>query len=277
MLSLNALNEKYNIKTDFLSYHRIKSAIVIGSKRLNYKTYDPDFSCIKTPRQPILFKICNFQKKGCRVFYQTLRARDLLINSTEAAEKKWQTEINMTFSINFWDKCWNLIKNLDIDNKSRWLQFQIVRYILPTNYTVNKYNPHQDPNCSFCPVGLHLEKIPYLFWECPKVMQLWWSVENFLQIFYPTFRISKKKAIFGDTEANNEINTILMWTKTHLWSQKFTSKRVDFPSFMSFIKQKLKLLMMVAQKKVNLYNFLGRWGKIVEFLGIEILPNFTVQ
>ena len=68
-----------------------------------------------------------------------------------------------------------------------------------------------------------------------------------------------------------------MWTKRNLWSQKFTSKRVDFVSFMSFIKQKLKLLMMVAQKKVNLYNFLGRWGKIVEFLGIEILPHFTVQ
>ena len=110
ILSLNDLNVKYNIKTDFLSYHRIKTAIELGSRRLNHKTYDPYLSCIQTPRQPILFKICNLQRKGCRVFYQTLRARELLLNSTEAAEKKWHSEINMTFSINFWNNCWNLIK-----------------------------------------------------------------------------------------------------------------------------------------------------------------------
>ena len=183
----------------------------------------------------------------------------------------------MTFSINFWNNCWNLIKNPEIDNKTRWLQFQIVRYILPTNYTVNKYNPQQDPNCSFCPSDSHYEQLPYLFWDCPKVRQFWLSLENFLKIIYPSFIISKTKAIFGDTVANNPINTVLMWAKRYLWSQKFTTKRLDLSSFQSSISHKVKLLMMVSQKRGNLSKFLERWGKIVDILGIEILPNFTIQ
>ena len=77
--------------------------------------------------------------------------------------------------------------------------------------------------------------------------------------------------------ANNPINTVLMWAKRYLWSQKFTTKRVDFSSFKSSISHKVKLLMMVSQKRGDLSKFLERWGKIVDFLGIEILPNFTIQ
>ena len=77
--------------------------------------------------------------------------------------------------------------------------------------------------------------------------------------------------------ANNPINTVLMWAKRYLWSQKFTTKRLDLSSFQSSISHKVKLLMMVSQKRGNLSKFLERWGKIVDILGIVILPNFTIQ
>ena len=239
------LNDKYNIKLDFLSYHRIKTSIELGSKRLNDKTSNLDLSDLVAPRQPILFKLCNLKKRGCKIFYKTLRARDFTANSTEAAEKKWQNVINMTFSIRFWDDCWNLLRNIYIDNNTRWIQYQIVKYILPTNYSVNKYNPNQNPNCTFCHFNSHLEQLPYLFWDCPKVKHFWMGVENFLKIFHPTFRLSQRKAIFGATEETDEVNAILLWSKRYIWVQKFTSKKLETTDFYNFIKHKISLHVMV--------------------------------
>ena len=269
MLTLTELNENYDIKLDFLRYHRVKTIIELGSERLNYKILNPDYSDICIPRQPILFKLSNLSKKGCRIFYRTLRARDLLSNSTEAAESKWQKEIKLTFSIKFWDDGWKLIKNPNIDNKSKWIQLQINRFILPTNYSVNKYNPNQDPGCSFCPQNSHLEKLQFLLWDCPKVNSFWTHVETFLRYFYPSYKLSKQKAIFGDTESDNEINTIIFWSKRYLWTQKFTSKKLDLDNYFKFIKQKVRDLLMVMQYRDRLLDFLKGWSKIAAFFEIE--------
>ena len=277
LLTLEELNSKHNIKLDFLSYHRIKTAIELGSKRLSHKTTNFDLSDIRAPRQPVLFKVCNLKSVGCKIFYQTLKARDFMMNSTEAAETKWHNSINMTFSIKFWDDCWKLIRNKYIDNKTRWIQYQIIRYILPTNYSVSKYNPNQNPSCTFCHFNSHLEQLPYLFWECPKVKQFWLNVETFLQVFQFNFKLNLRKAIFGATEANDEVNAILLWSKRFIWVQKFTSKKLETAAFYDFIRHKIELHMMVAQEKESLDKFLKGWGKIVEFLGIGVLPKLAIQ
>ena len=270
LLTLQELNLKYRLNLDFLSYHRIKLAIELGSKRLNYKILGSDLSDIVTPRQPILFKISNLRKKGCKIFYEILRAKDFLMNSTEAAELKWQKEINLTFSVKFWDECWKMIKNPIIDNKTRWIQFQINRFILPTNFSVNKYNINQDPNCSFCPPNTHLEELSYLLWDCPKVRQFWFSIEIFLNLFFPSYKLNKKKAIFGDTESDKVINMILMWGKRYIWRQKFTTRRLDMATFHDFLKYKVNELMRIMQFKIKLDEFLERWGKIVNFYALPI-------
>ena len=200
-----------------------------------------------------------------------------MVNSTEVAEKKWQREINATFSIKFWDDCWNLLKNPHIDNKVKWLQFQIIRHILPNNYSVNKYNFNQTPDCSFCPPPSHLEQLQFLLWDCPKVNHFWLEVEVFLNIFYPSFFLSKRKAIFGDKEADIVVNTILLWSKRFLWVQKFTTKKLNIVAYIKFLKNNLRELMLIWQLKNKFYDFMRLWGKLLEYFEIEKIPAFTIH
>ena len=103
ILTLQEINQKYNINLDFLSYHRVRKTIEHGSEKLGHKTFNPELSDAVSPRQPLLFKLSNLQQKGCRVFRHILRVRDFMVNSIEVAERKLQSEINATFSIKFWD------------------------------------------------------------------------------------------------------------------------------------------------------------------------------
>ena len=109
-----------------------------------------------------------------------------------------------------WDKIWKMQKNAICSNKMKWINLQILRFLLPTNYSVSKFKPNQDPGCSFCPN--HLEKLPNLVWSCPVVGEFWEMVGNILNFYFPDFRLGRKEAIFGDSKSNGDsvINTMIL-------------------------------------------------------------------
>ena len=273
LLSQSALNSKLSLNIDFLSYHRIKASINQGSKNLNFKTFHPDLSDTGSPRLPPLHKLSCLQTKGCGIFYQTLRAREISQINTAKSESKWHEELGTTFSVQFWDTIWKLHKNQFISNRMKWVQLQINRFILPTNYSVNKYQPSQDPSCSFCPAGKHLERLSNLFWECPLVQNFWEMVENVLKSCTPNFKLGKKEAIFGDmnTTATSVENTVLLLSREYIWVQKFTSKKLENNSYINFLKNEVTQLFEIIQIKdiTKTNEFIKCWLPILNFLEVD--------
>ena len=150
------------------------------------------------------------QAKGCRVFYTVLKSRDWTGASSVDCENKWQTELGTNFSVDFWNRIWKINKYSIVSNKLKWINLQITRFILPTNYTVNKYNPNQDPRCSYC--NLHLERLPDLIWSCPVVRGFWSIVGTILTTYFPEFNLGRKEAIFGNVKSKGSsvINTMIL-------------------------------------------------------------------
>ena len=132
-----------------------------------------------------------------------------------------------TFSINFWDKIWQVNKDSLVSNKMKWSNLQILKFILPTNYSVNKYKPLQDPRCSFCIA--HSERLPDLIWGCLVVRDFWEMVGNILTSYFPNFILGRKEAIFGEIKSRGDsvINTVILLAKQFPWRQKFGSKNID--------------------------------------------------
>ena len=64
----------------------------------------------------------------------------------------------------FWERCYDLNRNLFFDNKLKWFQYQITRGTLKTNRIVSKFNREVRQECTFCQV--EIESISHLFYEC---------------------------------------------------------------------------------------------------------------
>ena len=271
LLTREEFNYKFSLNIDFLTFHRITASISQASKNLNNKTFNPDLTDPGSPRLPTLHKLSCLQTKGCGIFYQTLRAKEIYKRSTIKSENKWHNELTSTFSVQFWDNIWKLLHNPYVSNRMKWVQLQINRFLLPTNSSVNKYNPSQDPNCSFCPNGNHFERISTLFWSCPVVQEFWKMVENILQFHSMGFKITKKEAIFGDiiTRAESVENTVLLFSREFIWIQKFTTKKLDDTIFINFMKNQLKQLVHIAFTKNKSTNFLKCWGPILSFFDVD--------
>ena len=252
---METLNTHYNAKLNFLNFHRLNQVIKNAAKYLNFKIFDKNSSDISLPRLPLIHKISTAQSKGCRTFYRTLKAREWEENSTTKCEEKWQSELGTRFSVIFWDRVWNLNKYLLCSNKMKWVNLQILRYILPTNYTVNKYKDNQDPRCSFC--ANHDERLSTLVWSCLVVREFWTMVGNIISNYFPHFNLGRKEAIFGDynTKGNSIINTMIILAKQFIWNQKFGSKSLGEVDYILFMRKELSFLKNIMRFKGEFAEF----------------------
>ena len=110
LLNLEQLNKKYDLKLNFLNFHRIKTAIINSAKSLNNKIFDINISDTNSPKLPPIHKVSCMASKGCRVFYDIQKAREWTWLGTRNCETKWQEELGTTFSVDFWNLIWKLNK-----------------------------------------------------------------------------------------------------------------------------------------------------------------------
>ena len=269
ILNSQELNRKYNIQLDFLSYNKIKTSINSAANKLNHKIYDPMKSDCKTPRLPILFKIAIQVSKGCSAFYAIFRSKENMNRNTSTSETKWQAKLSTTFSINFWDKIFKIPQKMLVDNKIIWTQIQINKHLLPTNYTVNKYDNSVNPACSFCQI--HPEELHFLMWGCGVVRQFWAMVENMIANFYPRFVLGRKEAIFGHfgSDGNSIFNTLLVLSRYFIWKMKFTKNILDEVDYLNYIKQKLELIHYCIKAKEKQKEFNDEWKLILNHFDID--------
>ena len=102
------------------------------------------------PLKPTLVDIATSIKKGCSIYYKFLNKKATLNNKMYIREEKWHNELGTVFSLDFWNQARTLCSKIDFDNQLKWLQFQIVRNCLQTNYIVNHFKPNVPKFCTFC-------------------------------------------------------------------------------------------------------------------------------
>ena len=119
-------------------------------------------------------------RKGCSSYYKVLSKKSILGNKIYEREDTWHNKLNCRFTLDFWRKSWRLVSDLKYENKLRWLQYQIVRNSLKTNYIVNKAIPTVSPLCHYCGTEtFELETTLHLFWLCGCVMDFWQELTDF--------------------------------------------------------------------------------------------------
>ena len=161
-------------------------------------------------------------------------------------ESKWHNELGCTFGIDFWNKTYNLTSNIKYENKIKYLQYQINRNSLFTNYKVNKFKRHISPFCSFCIQAQNpvtpCELVSHIFYDCDYVLNLWQEIINWLKTLNINIPLDRKALLFGlsDQASTSVQNYLILYTKYFIWVTKFQTKQLGFDSFRTFLKNKLE-------------------------------------
>ena len=281
--SKHELERKYDIEISEENLRELHYIITTTRQRVGVKPNvgtEPYY-----PTQPLLINILNLTKTGCIVYYRLLRKKQNLRNDTTDRETRWHNELGTVYGVDFWAKTYFLAANIKFENRIKWLQFQINRNSLFTNYKVNKFKPNISPLCTFCG---HQENFPrfelvsHLFYDCDYILNLWQNIRNWLATLGTIIPLERAKLLFGvhNEQSNSVINYIILSAKSYIWKAKFTTKNLALIDFQKFLYHKLSEIK-------NIFNLMGKenefesWNVIYNFLSrlpecIASSPEATV-
>ena len=224
------------------SYIEVKYIFYVACRKLglNHICLNPTFR----PSQPLLIQIANVTKKGCNAYYRFLRKKINLSTTLSEREGKWHNELGLTLGTEYWNKIYSLNAGVKNENKMKYLQYQINRNCLYTNYKVNKFKNHISPFCSFCTTDQerHPEIVSHLFLHCVYAINLWTGVKSWLSTVNIEIPLENKVILFGfiDKPSNSVFNFLILCVKYYIWKAKFQNQELSLQAFKRFLKYKIE-------------------------------------
>ena len=258
----NQLEDTQNVIMDMETYEEIVSSVRAGIMSLGI--IEDQLSTVRLPLQPLLTKIATWTKKGCNFYYRLLRKKENLKTNLGKHEAKWHQELNCILSTEFWNSSYNLSSQIKYDNRIKWLQYQINRNSLYTNYRVNKFNQMVSPKCTFCLLSgaqsPSLEKISHLFCLCKVVRKFWAEVADFMISFGVIIPLQINTLLFGNhvEDVSSVSNVVILNAKQYIWRSKQAGALLNFTAFKKHLHAKLTDLKN-AYLHINKIQLFDQW------------------
>ena len=265
LMNWNDFQTRYGIVISHDKFIDIRYTINTAISKLNVN--QSKLNCANFPLKPILIDIALSIEKGCSRYYKILTKKQNLTNKIHLRETKWHLELNLLFSTNFWDKSRRFYASINFDNNLKWLQFQIVRNSLQTNYIVSHFIPNVSATCSYCENRNSFEKISHLFWTCSKVSEFLEEVFTFISTTGIVFAPTKSQFLFGFHDENffSPKNFISMISKKYIWLTKFKTANLSLVGFKGLLKSYVTDLKNVFELKSKPELFV-EWNTVLNSL-----------
>ena len=237
------LENRYGINISEEDFVELSYIIKTAFRKLGLR--DNHGICNHLPYQPLLISIINLTKSGCNVYNRLVTKKSNLRQTMTKQETKWHTELGCVFGLEFWNKTYCLVAGIKNENKLKWLQFQINRNSLFTNYRVNKFKPYISSLCSFCSQTeggpQNPELISHLFFECDVILNIWQQVKDWLASFNICMELNRNKLLFGvhSEPGNSILNFTILTVKYYIWRTKFQNVTPNLSDYKNYLKNKL--------------------------------------
>lgn len=186
----------------------------------------------------------------------------------EKCHEKWQDYLhrmpNPAPQIQ-WSSVYDRLHLSTNDVNLRWLQYRIVKRILPTNRLLYIMGLSETDKCKICP--MYSENITHKIWLCPSVRLLWLGVKELLGL---RNHLTNKDIILGlhlrDVNQSMCANTVIMLTNQYIWKEKDYPEHLKFDKLKRFIHRYLTIENYISRVTAKESQFGEIWGRLWEHL-----------
>ena len=255
--------ERYAVNISFDKFLDIRYILKLSIQKLNLPNVR--LHCASFPQKPFLIDMAMCTTKGCSMYYKILTKKSILSNKIAVRESKWHEELCTKFSIHFWKNLRSLCASINFDNKLKWLQFQIIRNSLQTNYIVSHFKRSVSKECQYCSQSNEL--VSHLFWTCHIVNSFLDDIYMFFAEIDFEYSPSKAQMLFGfhDLPFSHPKNYISLIIKKYIWTTKFRSCQLNVSRFKGLLKSYIVDLKYIFDMK-NVPQQFNEWNIIFDAL-----------
>ena len=251
-MTFKSFMQKYNVKSNFLQYYSLLSAIPQEWKSMLKQECLPP----STEYEPLAI-----EKLTCKTIYNTLLYHEHFPPPT--AERKL---IECGFSFQERRKIYSLPFRVTNEVKLSVFQYKIVHNILYTNKILHKMKKKQQPDCPYCH---DIDQTPlHLFVECPIAKSFW----NKFTMWYNVtcegnIALEQNEIIYGVlkyTSSGLTLNHLIIIGKYFLYINAVQDeKRPQFTDFVTLANEKIELEKYIAITTNKLLSFTKKWSNFL--------------
>ena len=244
LMTFSTFMQKYNVKSNFLQYYSLLSAIPQEWKTMLKQ------ECLPPSTEYVPLAI---EKITCKTIYNTLLNHQHFPPPT--AERRL---IERGFFFQERQKIYILPFSVTNEVKLSMFQYKIVHNILYTNKILYKMRKKQRPDCPYCH---DIDQTPlHLFVECPFAKSFW---NKFTKWFNATCRgniaLEQNEIIYGVlkfTSSGLTLNHLIIIGKYFLYINAVQDdKRPQFTDFVTLVNEKIELEKYIAIMTNKLLSF----------------------
>ena len=266
---------RYNLNISATKYTDIKYIISLAFQKLNFPINK--LLCANEPFIPTLIDLALISKKGCSPYYKILSKKRCLQNKVGLRDEKWHVELQAIHSVDFWDGIRKLNASISFNNNIKWLQFQIIRNSLQTNYIVSHFIRTVSHLCKYC--NNFSEKISHLYWDCVYVKSFLNETFQYISSTGLLFDPTKTEFIFGILKVPfyHPTNYLSLLIKKYIWQNKFRNAILNIVGIKGYLKSCIGELEIIVQIKDKAEQF-DEWIIVYNDLcSADPLPDHHVQ
>jgi len=253
-MSLHDIQEKFNLRINFLTFYGLKSSISKSFSHLLRESTDT----LQIPFQSLHMKLSLQETKGCKLFYKVLISSNIV---NFKCIQKWNQVQTLQFSYDKWYKMCYYNWKCTNEVKLRWFQFRLLNRILCTNTLLVKIGRADDNLCTFC--GRVEESIMHLFWECDIIQAFWRNFEKWVKDgLNVDITLNKDLILFGNFEYQDYIfNNLLLVLKFNIYRCRIQKINPIFTLAQCDLKKAFEVEKYSFGINLNNRKFDTRWHK----------------
>ena len=254
-LTFDAFKEKFSVKTNFLQYQSVVSAVskmkstCAGTQVITNTVEDVNNLLAST--------------EFCKVAYKMLIKQ--IASVPHKSQSRWLSDCN-SHSVDYidWRSSYGLAFLCTRESKLRTFQFKFLHRRIATNSYLFKTGIASDNLCSFCKE--RKETFLHLFWECTFVQAFWNEIKQWMskRPCFPNDVFSFQSCLgFVDNASNILSHHFLLICRYHIhWSKSmrlFPSPALCIQNFLTCLEVERRY----AFQNGNLKKFNVKWGAFI--------------
>lgn len=217
------------------------------------------------PEQCEILEALRETAKTAKWAYEKLVQETPQLN-TEKCHCKWQAELSPAEPARIeWPTIYQVLHSSTKDVNLKWIQYRIIKRILPTNRLLYIFGLVENDKCKTCPI--YSESILHKFWLCPSVRMLWREVKDLVNLPNDFF---DRNTFLGvkrdDIDDESRTNTVIMLTNQFIWKCRDNQERLTRTELRRHIRDYISIEKYVARVTGRERQFIGKWGELSEHL-----------
>ena len=145
------------------------------------------------------------------------------------------------------------------NNRSKWIDYQILRHSLKTNHILHNFFNHINDECPFC--SANPDTIMHTMGTCVHTNTLWDKLKQILSQTYIGKDQTLKNKLFGYSELENThpLNVIHSLTRLYIWNCRHKNTVPNIQALKNIVCTEIKDLKAIYAIKMRDFPYSQEW------------------